>query len=286
MFCKKIFLETKNTLKTAYTDTEAEFLAFVLLEKITGLTKTQILLNTETNFTEIQRQTLQNDISRLLAFEPWQYVVGEVEFLGLKLAVNTSVLIPRPETEEWVQRLIQIYRNSNFQRILDIGTGSGCISIALARAFPNAEITAIDISQESLNLALKNSLKNNVKLKLLNADILNFEATSTKLTCKEWDLIVSNPPYVCESEKIQMQTNVLAYEPSEALFVSDRQPLIFYEKIAQFAQRYLAKSGILCVEINEKFGKEVKRIFEKVGLQNIAIWQDFAGKNRIVIGEK
>lgn len=280
MSVKKILLEVKEKLYAYFSPSEVDFLAFVLLEKVTQLSKTQILLNTTFTFTKAQQEILENDIQRIIAQEPWQYVVGEIDFLGSKLKVNSSVLVPRPETEEWVQKLIQKHKNQNFRHILEIGTGSGCIAITLAKAFPDAELTALDISQEAIILAFQNSLDNKVNINFLYLDFLTWQ------TSYSWDLIVSNPPYICESEKRQMQTNVLAYEPPQALFVPDEKPLLFYEKIARLAQNHLSERGWLYVEINERFGTEVKALFEQYGLQNVKIQQDFAGKDRVAIARK
>lgn len=280
MSVKKILLEVKERLNAYFSPSEADFLAFVLLEKVTQLSKTQILLNTAFTFTQAQQELLENDLQRIIAQEPWQYVVGEIDFLGSKLKVNSAVLVPRPETEEWVQKLIQKHKNQNFRHILEIGTGSGCIAITLAKAFPDAELTALDISQEAINLAFQNSLNNKVYINFLHFDFLTWQ------TSDSWDLVVSNPPYICESEKKQMQTNVLAYEPSQALFVPDENPLLFYEKIAKLAQNHLSERGWLYVEINERFGTEVKALLEQCGLQNVIIQQDFAGKDRVAIARK
>lgn len=280
MSVKKILLEVKERLNTYFPPSEADFLAFVLLEKVTQLSKTQILLNTAFTFTQAQQELLENDLQRIIAQEPWQYVVGEIDFLGSKLKVNSAVLVPRPETEEWVQKLIQKHKNQGFRHILEIGTGSGCIAITLAKAFPNAKLTALDISQEAISLAFQNSLNNKVDINFLYLDFLTWQ------TSDSWDLVVSNPPYICENEKKQMQTNVLAYEPPQALFVPDEKPLLFYEKIAQLAQNHLSEKGWLYVEINERFGTEVKALFEQYGLQDVEIQQDFAGKDRVVIARK
>ncbi|WP_448529599.1 peptide chain release factor N(5)-glutamine methyltransferase [Raineya sp.] len=280
MSVKKILFEVKERLNAYFSPSEADFLAFILLEKVTQLSKTQILLNTAFTFTQAQQELLENNLQRIIAQEPWQYVVGEIDFLGSKLKVNSAVLVPRPETEEWVQKLIQKHKNQNFRHILEIGTGSGCIAITLAKAFPDAELTALDISQEAINLAFQNSLNNKVGINFLHLDFLTWQ------TSDSWDLVVSNPPYICESEKKQMQTNVLAYEPSQALFVPDENPLLFYEKIAKLAQNHLSERGWLYVEINERFGTEVKALFEQYGLQNVIIQQDFAGKDRVAIARK
>lgn len=280
MSVKKIFLETKEKLLAHFSASEADFLAFILLEKVTQFNKTQILLNTAFGFTKEQQELLENDLQRIIAQEPWQYVVGEVDFLGSKLKVNPAVLIPRPETEEWVQNLIQKHKKYDFKQILDIGTGSGCIAIALAKAFPQAKVTAIDVSDTAISLAIQNSLKNKVNIHFQTFNVLSWQ------TMQEWDLIVSNPPYICENEQTQMQKNILAYEPHQALFVPNEKPLLFYEKIAQIAQNNLVKGGFLYVEINEAFGIEVKNLFEGYDLQKVQILKDFADKNRVVVAQK
>ncbi|PKQ70696.1 peptide chain release factor N(5)-glutamine methyltransferase [Raineya orbicola] len=280
MSVKKIFLETKEKLLAHFSASEADFLASILLEKVTQLNKTQILLNTAFTFTQEQQELLENDLQRIIAQEPWQYVVGEVDFLGSKLKVNPTVLIPRPETEEWVQNLIQKHKKYDFKQILDIGTGSGCIAIALAKAFPQAKVTAIDVSDTAISLATQNSLKNKANIHFQTLNVLSWQ------TMQEWDLIVSNPPYICENEQTQMQKNILAYEPHQALFVPNEKPLLFYEKIAQIAQNNLVKGGFLYVEINEAFGIEVKNLFEGYDLQKVQILKDFADKNRVVVAQK
>lgn len=280
MSIKKIFLETKEKLLAHFSASEADFLTFILLEKVTQLNKTQILLNTAFALTQEQHKLLENDLQRIIAQEPWQYVVGEVDFLGSKLKVNPTVLIPRPETEEWVQNLIQKHKKYDFKQILDIGTGSGCIAIALAKAFPQAKVTAIDVSDTAISLATQNSLKNKANIHFQTLNVLSWQ------TMQEWDLIVSNPPYICENEQTQMQKNILAYEPHQALFVPNEKPLLFYEKIAQIAQNNLVKGGFLYVEINEAFGIEVKNLFEGYDLQKVQILKDFADKNRVVVAQK
>lgn len=275
MSIKNTFLKLKNELIRTFPHSEAEFLAFVLLEKVTNLSKTNILLNHNYPLTNQQNTQLHEYLQRALTHEPWQYIVGEVDFLNLKLAVTPAVLIPRPETEEWVAKLIAYHKKDSFRNILDIGTGSGCIAIALAKAFPQAYVKALDISEKALQVALQNAQKNAVELNYEQCDVLTWQTSQT------YDLIVSNPPYVCESEKSSMQKNVLDYEPPQALFVPDSQPLLFYEKIIQIAHQTLSKKGWLYVELNPQYSKDIQKLFKRYGFE-VEVWQDFTQQDRIV----
>ena len=215
-------------------------------------------------------------IKLLKSGEPIQYIIGETEFAGLRLSVNASTLIPRPETAE----LIQWAGESLFPRanVLDIGTGSGCIAIALAHKYPQAMITGIDISAKAIQTARNNAERNHTPVKFQVRDILKFE----KHQWEYYDFIISNPPYVRESEKVMMEPNVLKYEPAQALFVPDTDPLLFYRRIAEFARRYLKAGGELFFEINEALGNETIKLLEQKGFRNVELRVDFYGKERMV----
>lgn len=221
------------------------------------------------------------DIIRLLqSGQPIQYIIGETEFAGLRFNVNSSTLIPRPETAE----LIEWAGGSLFPgaNVLDIGTGSGCIAIALAHTCSQAIVTGVDISAGAIRTARRNAERNQTQVKFQVRDILKFEE-------HQWendDLIISNPPYIRESEKIMMEANVLAYEPAQALFVPDTDPLLFYRRIAEFAGHYLKKGGKLFFEINEALGNETVQLLEQKGFYNIELRKDFYGKDRMVKAEK
>jgi len=226
----------------------------------------------KTDFSKIQKI-----VFRLKEFEPIQYILGETEFYGLMLIVNPSVLIPRPETEELVQWITQSKLPVN-ARILDIGTGSGCIALALKNQLKNTEITGVDISEMALEVADKNAAINNLEVNFFRADILKWE----DIRWKTFDIIVSNPPYIRESEKQQMHANVLEYEPPNALFVTDNDPLVFYRTIAAFAKKHLAENGKLFFEINENLGLQVSKLLLEYGFRDIEIRKDINGKNRMV----
>ncbi|PID93756.1 MAG: protein-(glutamine-N5) methyltransferase, release factor-specific [Bacteroidetes bacterium] len=208
-------------------------------------------------------------------------MLGEADFYDLKFKVNKHTLIPRPETEELVHKIIADCNNLSPQ-ILDIGTGSGCIPIALAKHIKNALISSIDISAEAIDIARQNAENNAVKVEFLHRDILNWQNYSWQ----HYDIIVSNPPYVCNSEKAQMNDNVLAYEPHSALFVEDDNPLIFYIAIADFAKKYLNDKGKIYLEINENLGQETLQMLSDKGFVNLQLLQDINGRDRMAVAEK
>ncbi|MDR2402102.1 MAG: peptide chain release factor N(5)-glutamine methyltransferase [Cytophagales bacterium] len=225
----------------------------------------------------LDHNLLGNIFCRLKKNEPIQYILQETFFLNLELFVDENVLIPRPETEEMVS---DIYKNfdSNKKNILDIGTGSGCIALALKKKFVNVQVDAIDINSKSLEVARRNAKKNNLEINFMEKDILR-----TEILEQEYDLIVSNPPYVCASEKIFMSDRVLNFEPSTALFVEDKDPSVFYKKIISLAEKSLNAKGLLFLEINEKFGKEIIRLL--FNFQNVIINKDINGKDRWIRAE-
>jgi release factor glutamine methyltransferase len=230
-----------------------------------------------------EKEKFESAIYRLSQHEPIQYIIGETEFFGLKFKVDKNVLIPRPETEElvqWILNDIKESRTPSKLRILDIGTGSGCIAISLAKNLPNAEIFALDISEKALKTARENADSNKVKVNFIQADILNMEALTEK-----FDLIVSNPPYVREMEKAEMHRNVLENEPDLALYVKDTDPLIFYRKIAKLAEESLIKDGSLYFEINQYLANETKEILKNTGFKT-ELKKDIFGNYRMLRGSK
>lgn len=220
------------------------------------------------------------EIVRLLRDgHPLQYIIGETEFSGLKFGVNPSTLIPRPETEELV--LLAKERLAAGKKVLDIGTGSGCIAITLSAACPESEVTGIDISPEAVETARANAVRNRVKAEFLIRDILHFETEAWQ----QYDLIVSNPPYVRESEKQEMQRHVLDHEPHRALFVPDSDPLLFYRRTAEFGCRYLASGGFLYFEINEALGKETAALLENYNYRQVHVVKDLFDKDRFIVAQ-
>ncbi len=271
----------KNELKDVYPESEVQGLTRIVLEHITGWNYTQQQLNQQNKIPESAKQEIVTIVERLKNYEPVQYILGETEFFGMKLKLSPEVLIPRPETEELVKLVLD--RNTNRRpRILDIGTGSGCIALALKYHLKEAQVSGVDVSEMALEIAKENAKLNQLEVEYFYADILRWE----DFKWGHYDIIVSNPPYVRESEKIQMQKNVIAYEPHNALFVSDNDPLIFYRKIITFAIKYLSKNGSLFFEINENLGKEMYELFNALGFRKIEVLNDINGKKRMICGIK
>jgi len=270
---KAVFHEIKSKL-TLDDPEEVQAVALALMEKYYGLTLTDILAEKE-----IDSQDFTEIITRLNQHEPLQYILGEAEFFGRKFLVNPSVLIPRPETELLVREVLKMKLNA--PKILDVGTGSGCIAITLSLEIQNSKVYAIDVIQNALATANANSKKLGANVSFLQLDFLN-----DSLQLEPVNLIVSNPPYVRNSEKRSMNSNVLDYEPHQALFVSDQDPLIFYKAIASKSKTLLNASGKVFVEINENFGKEVKDLFESSGLKEVKIIKDLDGKDRIIAAHR
>ncbi len=216
-------------------------------------------------------------ILELKDYKPIQYIFGKTEFYGLTFKVDKNTLIPRPETEELVQWILEITKEITNPKILDIGTGSGCIAIALAKNKPQAEVFAIDISEKALETAQTNAQENKVVVHFEKRDILK-----STFSDRKYDIIVSNPPYVRELEKKEINKNVLNYEPHKALFVTDDNPLIFYDKIADFAQKNLTEKGILFFEINQYLGEETVEMIRQKGFSKVELKKDFYGNDRMI----
>lgn len=249
-----------------------------LLDHYLQIDLVRIALDEPITCSPTQRKLLSTAIARLNHQEPIQYVLGEAPFLGRSFQVNPSVLIPRFETEALVQFII----NENPQpgtRVLDIGTGSGCIAITLQQELCGATVHGLDVDSEALHVAQINTKKLGATVQFIQIDILH-----EPLPTKCWDIIVSNPPYVRFSERAHMQNRVLDYEPAHALFVPDEQPLLFYERIVALAPHHLAPAGKLYLEINEIFGIEVANLLIHAGFDKVYIGQDLHGKNRWVAG--
>ncbi len=266
----------KSQLASAYPADEALALAWWIAEEITGLSRTELQFGCKDTKNFAHTQEI---IDRLLRFEPIQYIFGHTVWYGLDLKVTPATLIPRPETAELVEQILNLQSPiSNAPvRVLDIGTGTGCIAIALKKARPEWQVTGIDISPEAVAVARENALRNHVEVDFRVADIFSDEIEET------FNLIVSNPPYICESEKKDMRPNVLDYEPASALFVPDSDPLRFYRRIAQlFSPSPIPLS--LFFEINEAYAAEVAAMMAEAGYTNIRITQDIYGKDRIIEG--
>lgn len=275
---KTIFKKLCDQLATAFDPEEAKSFAYLILEEVAGLHKTDILIEKRFTLTEKINDEISTILNRLLAQEPIQYILGKTIFYGLELSVNEHVLIPRQETEELVDWIIKANHRAN--HILDIGTGSGCIPITLAKSYPSSEVHAWDISSGALEVAMKNAADNEVRIHCQQVDVLS------EIPDQKFDLIVSNPPYVLENEKEGMRPNVLNHEPGMALFVPDQDPLIFYRTIGQMSVDHLNHGGWLYFEINEKYGQEVASLMNDYHFSHIDIRRDLNGKDRMVRGQK
>jgi release factor glutamine methyltransferase len=274
---KELYQQTVSHI-TVYDERESSAIAFILLEYILQIAKSDILTNKEITVTHLKREELEEAIDRINQGEPVQYITGRTSFMDLVFKVNPSVLIPRPETEELVDFIVKENKNKKNLQIMDMGTGSGCIAVSLAHYLKDAEVIAVDISKSALYVAAENAAINHAKVKFINDDILNFSETNTY----KLDVIVSNPPYVRYSEQKEMRKNVLEYEPKLALFVDDKEALIYYEKIATFSAKHLNNEGLLYLEINEMLSIETAKLVESFGFKNIEIKNDLFGKPRFI----
>lgn len=274
---KAVITYVKSELHELYEASELNSMLYIMLDKYFNVTKKDVLMSNEKRLSESELLQIIYTVKDLKKFKPLAYIIGEWEFFGLPFNVNEHTLIPRPETEELVQLIIE--ENKILKPIvLDIGTGSGCIAISLKKNLPDSQVFGYDISEDALAVAEENASKNNVEVIFEEVDILNFKLDSSL----KFDVIVSNPPYIPMIDKNQMKKNVLEYEPHLALFVENDNPLLFYKAIAQFAKIQLNTNGKLYFEIHEKLGKEVKSILETMGFLNIEIIQDINEKNRII----
>lgn len=282
MTINSAYQHLKNNLVNIYDEKESGNIAELTIEKITGLKRTERILNKQQVLTDEQLNTLQNYLQELMNHKPVQYVLHEAWFAGMGFFVDSPVLIPRPETEELVHWIIsdsQFMIHDSRLNILDIGTGSGCIAIAIKNKIKNAEVFALDVSEDALKIAALNAEQNNAKINFLKADILKSYANiSTSL----FDIIVSNPPYITKKESAELHTNVVVYEPHIALFVPDENPLLFYDAIADFSLSHLKDNGSLYFEIHENFAHEVVNLLAKKGFHSMEIKKDLQQKNRMV----
>jgi len=251
-----------------------------LCESYLQLQPHQLVLNYEKEISEVEYKRFKEALHHLKNHEPIQYILECAYFFGLEFLVTPAVLIPRPETEELVAWILEHFNKTDAPKILDLGTGSGCISIALAKNLANAQVFALDMSTEALEIARFNAKKNNVEINFIASNMLEWKST------QQFDVIVSNPPYVLEKEQKQMKDNVLKYEPHLALFVDNASPLVFYKALRKIAQKNLSQNGLCFAELNEAFGTETKALFDEVTFQNIILKKDTFGKNRMLKAQK
>lgn len=277
---KKLISEIKSELENTYPIEEIEGFIKLIFEYYCNYSSTDLLVNSEKEICNNLQTNINQVILALKKHRPIQYILGETEFYDLFFKVSPSVLIPRQETEELVDLIIKENHYDSLC-ILDIGTGSGCIAISLAKNIFGSTLFAIDVSNEALSIAKENATLNNAEVSFFQKDVLSL---NEKLEQK-FDIIVSNPPYVTNSEKHLMQSNVLDYEPHLALFVSDYDPLIFYKAIVNFSIDHLNTRGKLYFEINESFGSETADLLLNAGFKSVMIIKDLNGKDRIVRGE-
>ncbi|WP_297805162.1 peptide chain release factor N(5)-glutamine methyltransferase [uncultured Polaribacter sp.] len=271
-----------DTLKEIYPKTEIDTFFFLLIEEKLNLQRVDSVMHPDFLIIDAILSELKVILKRLLKEEPIQYIIGNTEFYGLPFKVNKNTLIPRPETEELVEWVLKEVTELQIRKIekisiLDIGTGTGCIPISLAKNLSNSSISAIDVSGDALKVAQQNATLNNVEISFLEMDILE-----TKELPQQYNLIVSNPPYIRELEKVEISNNVLENEPHLALFVKDNNPLIFYSKIADLARIHLKKGGLLFFEINQYLGKETVEMLKQKDFNTITLKKDLFGNDRMV----
>lgn len=280
MILKEYKLHIINELESIFDLQEIESFFYIITEFLHQKKRIDLALEPNFSINENEVEKWNAIIAQLKQEKPIQYILGETEFYGLRFLVNENTLIPRPETEELVDLIINRQKakvKSKKLKILDVGTGSGCIAISLVKNLPEAKIFALDVSEKALETAKKNAEINKVEVEFLHQSILETEDLK-----QQFDIIVSNPPYVRNLEKEEIKKNVLEYEPHLALFVEDNDPLIFYRKIAQLAQKNLSENGKLYFEINQYLGKETVELLESLGFQNIELIKDVYGNDRMI----
>jgi release factor glutamine methyltransferase len=292
MLIKKIKNNFHEQLDVLFGKDEVESFYFILTEYLHRLKRIDLALNPNFEISEEEVQKWKTIISELKTEKPIQYIIGETWFYDSKFYVNEHTLIPRPETEELVDWIVSKFpktQNPKAITVLDIGTGTGCIPISIKKNIPQAEVFAIDVSEEALKVAKRNAVENKVEVNFILQNILEVEnlslslrAESRSLNSGKFDVIVSNPPYVRNLEKQEIKKNVLEYEPHLALFVEDNDALLFYRKIAQLAKESLTENGQLFFEINQYLGEETVELLEQLDFQNIELRQDIYGNDRMV----
>ena len=273
MILKEAIEQLRNGLAGVAEPQEVQAMIRLICEDVFNYDPVDVALRQESELPDFAPERIADIIARLRRHEPLQYIVGSARFHGHRFKVTPAVLIPRPETEQLVDLIIDENEGSDL-RVLDMGTGSGCIAISLARALKFAQVDALDVSRDALEVARKNAADLKVKVRFFESDMLSPQPAA------RYDIIVSNPPYVCWSEREAMDRNVKDYEPGQALFVPDNDPLLFYKAIVPYAAQSLERGGKLYLEINQRFGNEVKRLMQDNGLDEVRIIEDSYGKVR------
>lgn len=270
----------KQALQGYYPDSEIVSMAKLLLTQVFGMSVVELYAGKDTIFSANEQKQLDDILIRLQKQEPVQYIIGTEEFYGLTFEVNGDVLIPRPETGELIDWIVKEHKHAQ-AKILDIGTGSGCIAISLAKNMEAAEVVSWDVSEEALRVAARNCRRNDVRVILEHRDVLHASSTGER-----FDMIVSNPPYITEKEKTDMSANVLDWEPELALFVPDDKPLLFYQKIAELGVDMLVPGGKLYFEINREYGRQTVDMLVGLGYKNIELRKDLFQNDRMIKAEK
>lgn len=275
---KETIINLRNALRPIYGDRETEAIIRLIFHHLKGWSPTDIIIHEDDNLSDFTKSEISSIMHRLLNHEPIQYILGEARFHGLDFIVTPAVLIPRPETSELVDIICDRAADAPDLRVLDIATGSGCIAIAIARTLPFPHVTAIDNSETALKVARENAARLKAKVDFIHADIFKWSPAPASL-----DIIVSNPPYIDDSEKKDMDANVLDFEPASALFVPDDDPLLFYKRITDVALKALCPGGNLYFEINPLHAEELSRLVEGKGFSDVEIIKDSYGRDRFCI---
>ncbi|WP_342644304.1 peptide chain release factor N(5)-glutamine methyltransferase [Mucilaginibacter sp. CSA2-8R] len=280
---KDAYDQFKAQLALLYHSQEADAMASVVLSDLTGYSKAKLKAFTDDTISPEHQLQLHKILEELVTGKPIQYVLGHAHFYGLNFKVTPATLIPRPETEELVQWVLDTLSDVGQPTVLDVGTGSGCIPITVKYQLPNSKVFAIDISSDALTVAQDNAQTNGVDVTFVEADVLNMQAEEIAKQC--YQVVISNPPYITETDKLQMHKNVTDFEPHTALFVPDTNPLLFYTAITDFAATHLVKGGFLFFEINESYGSATMDVMKQKGFINAELRQDLMGKDRMIRAE-
>ena len=272
--------DIRRKLQPVYDGRETQWIIRIIFEHLLNFSPVDMAIRRDYQVPDFIPPKADVIVERLLHHEPIQYIMGEARFCGLVLKVNRSVLIPRPETEELVDIIVKQWERVPDTTVLDLGTGSGCIAIALARALRFPQVTAIDISADALAVAKANAAALHTRIEFTEADMLRLPAQTNR-----WDIIVSNPPYIADSERRDMEANVVDYEPAGALFVPDSDPLRFYTTIARYAAKALTPRGTLYLEINPLYVDELKRMLSLTGFSDVTILADMQGRQRFAVAK-
>ena len=272
---EQYFRTTVTRLTASLGAGEGDAAARIIFEDVAGYDRKYLFMNGDRDITDYMQGKIDEVVAKVEKGEPVQYAVGRALFMGNSYEVSPAVLIPRPETAELVDLITKEYDGKSDLTVLDVGTGSGCIALSLARALPFSHVTGFDISERAIEVARRNAINLKAKVEFEVCDILNAQAISDS-----YDIIVSNPPYICRSEATEMESRVLDYEPDNALFVPDNDPLLFYRSIAHYARTALRPGGTLWFEINARFPEEMRTMLTEAGFVDIDVIRDYRGLYR------